>query len=244
MEPNQAERNPSRPDLVQDNRDNGAHGGPAHLVDVLAGAGQRDFTRLDLSDLAQITRTPLEHIRSQFASTDAWVDAYYCHLTDRYRAMVGAIPDFGDYTVGEKLLNFFLTSLDMMREHEPFVRSTYHHFILDRFTSTRFEQSVAKLFREFTEQDSRVAFSQQILLFSPVYTWWSREYLHLTGFRLSQPDSGEKVMALAEKTTGLLNEFLYNGVVDSTVDLGKYLIQSGFVTAWTPVTVLRKFLRF
>ncbi len=223
---------------------NGAREVAINLVEKLAGAGQRDYTRLDLSELAQITRTPLEVIRSRFDSTDEWVDAYYCHLTERYRVMTRAIPDFSEFTVGEKLLNFLLTSMDMMREHESFVRSTYHPFVLDRFTSTRFEHSVAELFREYTEQDRRIALTQQMLLFSPVYTWWSREYLHMTGYWLSTPDSGQQVMALAEKTAGLLNEILYNGVVDSTLDLGKYLIQNGFVSAWTPVTVLRKFLRF
>ncbi len=241
-------RSPSELELAESAQNNGTDSdhlsGQIQLVEALASAGQRDFTRLDLPDLAQITQTPLDLIRSHFSSTDEWVDAYYCHLTDRYRAMVSAIPDFSEYTAGEKLLNFFLTSMDMMGEHEPFVRSTFHPFILDRYTSTRFEKSVAELFRDFTEQDSRVAFSQQLILFSPVYTWWSREYLHMAGYRLSNPDSGGEVMALAEKTTGLLNEFLYNGVLDSTMDLGKYLIQNGFVSVRTPVTLLRKFLRF
>lgn len=238
------EQHLSDPESVKEKHTNCAVSETAHLVEILAGAGQRDYTRLDLSELARITRTPLTRIRSRFSDTDEWVDAYYVHLTERYRAMVGTIPDYHDYPVGEKLLNFFLTSLDMMHEHEPFVRTTYHPFIIDRFTSTRFEQSVARLFQEFTEQDGRVALAQQMVLLPPVYTWWSREYLHLTSYRLSHPESGEKVLALAEKTTGLLNDFLYNGVFDSSLDLGKYLIQNGFVSIRTPVNMLRKFLRF
>ena len=214
------------------------------LAEKLFRVGQRDYTRLDLADLAQITRTPLDEIRSHFRSTDEWIDACYCHMVDQYRLMTGAIPDFEEYTAGEKLLNFFLTSMDMMRDQEPFVRSTYHPFILDRFTSTRFEHSVARLFRQFTESDNRIALSHQLLLVSPVYTWWSREYLHMTGYWLTHPDSEPEVMALAEKTVNLLNEILYNGVIDNTLDLGKYLVQNGFVSVWTPVSVLRRFLRF
>jgi len=216
----------------------------ARLAEKLFRVGQRDYTRLDLTDLSQITRTPLNEIRSHFQSTDEWIDACYCHMVDQYRIMTDAIPDFEDYTVGEKLLNFFLTSMDMMRDQEPFVRSTYHPFILDRFTSTRFEHSVARLFRQFTESDNRIAFSHQLLLVSPVYTWWSREYLHMIGYWLTHPDSEPEVMALAEKTVSLLNEMLYNGVIDNTLDLGKYLVQNGFVSIWTPVSVFRKFLRF
>ena len=214
------------------------------LAEKLFRVGQRDYARLDLADLSQITRTPLDEIRTHFQSTDEWIDACYCHMVDEYRIMTGVIPDFEDYTAGEKLLNFFLTSMDMMRDREPFVRSTYHPFILDRFTSTRFEHSVARMFRQFTESDSRIALSQQLLLVSPVYTWWSREYLHMTGYWLTHPDSEPEVMALAEKTVSLLNEMLYNGVLDNTLDLGKYLIQNGFVSVWTPVSVFRKFLRF
>ena len=216
----------------------------ARLAEKLFRVGQRDYSRLDPADLAQITRTPLDEIRSHFRSTDEWIDACYCHMVDQYRIMTAAIPDFDDYTAGEKLLNFFLTSMDMMRDQEPFVRSTYHPFILDRFTSTRFEHSVARLFRQFTESDSRIALSHQLLLVSPVYTWWSREYLHMTGYWLAHPDSEPEVMALAEKTVKLLNEILYNGVIDNTLDLGKYLVQNGFVSVWTPVSVLRRFLRF
>ncbi len=213
-------------------------------VDKLILAGRQDYQRLSLSDMAQITQTPLDQIERHFSSTDEWIDAFYCQFVDQYRVMADAVPDFERYTVGEKLLNFFLTSMDIMRDHEHLVRSTYHPFILDRFTSTRFEQSVADLFREFTEQDGRIALSNQMLLFSPVYTWWSREYLHMTGYWLNHTGSEQQVMALAEKTTSLLNEILYNGVFDKTLDLGKYLIDNGFVSARTPISILRKFLRF
>ncbi len=214
------------------------------LIDKLIHAGQRDYRNLSLPDMAQITQTPLDDIRTHFRSTDEWIDAFYCQLVDQYRIMVEAVPDFGNYTVGEKLLNFCLTSMDMMRDHEHLVRSTYHPFILDRFTSTRFEQSVAELFRGFTEQDGRIAMTNQLLLVSPVYTFWSREYLHMTGYWLSHPGSEQQVLALAEKTTSLLNEILYNGVFDKTFDLGKYLIEAGLISPWTPVSVIRRFLRF
>ncbi len=216
----------------------------AYLVDALLKAGQRDYRKLTLSDLAQITQTPLDEITACFQSTDDWIDAFYCELVQQYQVMVERVPDFENYTVGEKLLNFCLTSMDMMRDHEHLVRSTYHPFILDRFTSTRFEHVVADLFRGFTEQDGRVAMSNQLLLVSPIYTWWSREYLHMIGYWLSHPESDHQVMALAEKTTSLLNEILYNGVFDRAIDLGKYLFEAGFVSAWTPVSVIRKFLRF
>ncbi len=215
-----------------------------YLIDALRQAGQRDYRKLTLSDLAQITQTPLDEITPYFQSTDDWIDAYYCELVEQYQVMVQTVPDFENYTVGEKLLNFCLTSMDMMRDHEQLVRSTYHPFILDRFTSTRFEQMVADLFRGFTEQDCRVAMTNQLLLVSPVYTWWSREYLHMTGYWLSHPGSDHQVMALTEKTTSLMNEILYNGVFDKTLDLGKYLFEAGLVSPWTPVSVIRKFLRF
>ncbi|MFO8030346.1 MAG: hypothetical protein R6U28_10820 [Cyclonatronaceae bacterium] len=218
--------------------------GRTHLVGKLIEAGQRDYTQLDLSDMAQITRTPLDEISSHFRDVDEWIDAFYCMLVEQYRDMTLAIPDFEQYTVGEKLLNFSLSSMDMMGDHEHLVRSTFHPFILDRFTSTRFEHSVAALFREFTDQDERIAMSNQLFLVSPVYTWWSREYLHLIGYWLEKPGSEPELMALAEKTTTLLNEILYNGVFDKTLDLGKYLVENGFVTPRAPLSILRRLLRF
>ena len=214
------------------------------LIEKLIQSGQRNYGKVDLADMAQITQTPLADIKRHFRSTDEWIDAFYCQIVAEYRIMMEAIPDFQQYTMGEKLANFCFTSMDVMRDHEQLVHCTYHPFILNRFTSTHFERSVEELFREFTVDDNRIALSNQLLLISPVFTYWSREYLYMIGYWLSHPDSDEEIMVLVEKMTSLLNEILYNGVLDKTLDLGKFLIENGFVSPWTPVSILRRFMRF
>ena len=213
------------------------------LTDKLIMAGPRDYTRIDLADMAQITQTPLETIERNFRDVDEWIDVFYCRIVDEYRLMAAQIPDLDNYTVGEKLSNFCLASMDMMRDHENLIRSTYHPFILDRFTTTKFEKAVEQLFREFTEKDGRVALSNQLLMVSPVYMFWSREYLHMIGYWLENPSSEEKVMALTEKTTALLNEILYNGVFDKAADLGRYIIGNGIFAPFTPAKLAKRILR-
>ncbi len=213
------------------------------LTDKLILAGPRDYTRLDLDELARITETPPDKVHRNFDDVDEWIDAFYCRIVDEYRLMAAQIPDLHEYTVGEKLSNFCLASMDMMRDHENLIRSTYHPFILERFTATRFEKEVELLFREFTEKDGRVALSNQLLLTGPVYMFWSREYLHMIGYWLENPGSEDQVMALMEKTTSLLNEILYNGVVDKAADLGKYIINNGLFSAFTPAKLARRIFR-
>lgn len=214
------------------------------LLEKLLAAGRRDYKKLDLADMAKITRTPKHHIENHFRNTDEWIDGFYCHLVDQYHEMIRNVPDFEKYTAGEKMANFCLTSMDMMREHEELVFCTYHPFILNRFTSTRYEHSVYELFKNFTTADNRIATSNQLLLFSPVYTCWTREYLHMIGYWIEHPDSENQMMALIEKTTDLLDDILYYGALDKAADLTKYLYNNGFLSVTTPFSLVRRFLRF
>lgn len=214
------------------------------LIEKLAGAGCQDYESLDLSDMARITNMPESCIKNHFQNIDEWIDAFYCFLIEQYHVMLIDVPDYDGYTVGEKLLNFGLSSMDLMREHNALVNSTFHPFIFNRFTSTRFEKLVEEMFRKFTEQDGRVALSNQLVLISPVYTFWSREYLNMIHYWVQHPGSDQKVMGLMEKSTTLLNEILYNGVFDKACDLGKYVINNEFLSLLTPLSIARRFLRF
>lgn len=214
------------------------------LIEKLAAAGQQDYESLGLSDLARITNMPESCIKNHFQNVDEWIDAFYCFLVEQYRAMLMDVPDYDQYTVGEKLLNFGLSSMDLMRENYELVGSTFYPFIFNRFTSTRFEKLVEEMFREFTEQDGRVALSNQLVLISPVYTIWSREYLNMINYWVQHPGSEQKVMGLMEKSATLLNEILYNGVFDKAFDLGKYVINNEFLSLLTPLSVARRIFRF
>lgn len=198
-----------------------------------------------LDKLTVFSGVDAKYVRNQFEYTDEWIDEFYCSLVDHYREMVSDIPDYASYTAGEKLANFFLTSMDLLRENMELVRSTYHPNILDRLTRTRFEQKVEVLFQEIISDDNRIASSSRLLLIGPFYTLLSREYLILTGRWLDQPELENTLLALIEKSSTLLNEFLYSGVVDKAWDLGSFVMQHGLLAmSLSPVSIARRFLRF
>ncbi|MDG5768269.1 hypothetical protein QA596_12465 [Balneolales bacterium ANBcel1] len=214
------------------------------LCEQLLNSNAANYTSVGVSDLAGFAGVPLDKANTHFRSANDWIDSCYCLLAERYRQMTNRVPGYEEYSTGEKLVNFTLTSMDMMRDYQHFVDGTFHHFILNRFTASAFEKDVQRLFEDFVKQDGRVAYAQQILLISPFYTLAAREYLHLLGYWISHPNSEEEIMALCEKSARLLNELLYNGILDNAADLGRFLYQNNFLSVTTPFVIVRRLLRW
>lgn len=183
-------------------------------------------------------------VRTHFADMDAWISASWCRVPERYLQMIEQVPDISEYTAGERLANYVYASMDIMREEHTFYQTTFNQAIYDRYTSSDFETRVKRLFDEVVSNDPAIASSSRLVLIPAVFGFWSREYLHLVKEWLEQSATEEQTMALVEKSTTLLNEFLYNGVIDKTFDFGRYLIGNGLVSVSTPVQLLRRHLRW
>lgn len=214
------------------------------LADLLPRLYSEGKSTDSLDETAIAAQLRPQTVRGHFADMDAWIAAAWCRVPERYIHMMQQVPDISEYTAGERLGNFVYASMDIMREELSFYRETFNKAIYDRYTSSDFELQVKQLFDEVVSNDPAIASSSRLVLFPAVFGFWSREYLHLLKEWLEESATEEQTMALVEKSTTLLNEFLYNGVIDKTVDFGRYLIGNGLVSATTPIELLRRHLRW
>lgn len=177
-----------------------------------------------IKDIArQMDITPAE-IFNYFPNKKAILEFYYASLIVRYELMIDEIDDFESYTIGEKLSNFAFTNFDMLREKEAFVKDTFRDYILHPFTKTDFEKEIERLLKQFLQNDDRISVSSTLALNSYSYAFLKRQYLELLRFWLNDTsDNKELTMELTDKVTGVLQELLYNPVLDKGLDLLKFM---------------------
>lgn len=167
--------------------------------------------------------TPAE-VFNYFPNKKAILEFYYASLVIRYELMIDQIDDFESYTIGEKLSNFAFTNFDMLAEKEAFVEDTFSEYILHSFSKTDFEKEIERLFKQFLQADDRISISSTLALNSYSYAFLKRQYLELLRFWLNDTsENKELTMELTDKVTGVLEELLYNPVLDKGLDLLKFM---------------------
>ncbi len=167
--------------------------------------------------------TPAE-VFNYFPNKQAILQFYYTAIVFRYRLMIDEIEHFDSYTIGEKLSNFTYTIFDILDEKETFVERTFQSLILCSYSKTEFEKEVESLMADFLEDDNNLSVSSTTILNHYFYAFLRRQYLELIRFRLSDASEGhELTMQLTDKLTNLLQELLYNRVLDQGFELGKFI---------------------
>ncbi|MGM0546370.1 MAG: hypothetical protein ACQEST_06570 [Bacteroidota bacterium] len=177
-----------------------------------------------IKDIArQMDITPAE-VFNYFPNKKAILAFYYASLVVRYELMIDEIDGFESYTIGEKLSNFAFTNFDMLREKEAFVKDTFSSYILQSYSKTSFEKEIERLLKQFLQNDERIAVSSTLALNSYSYAFLKRQYLELLRFWLNDTsENKELTMELTDKVTGVLQELLYNPVLDKGLDLLKFM---------------------
>jgi AcrR family transcriptional regulator len=177
-----------------------------------------------IKDIAkQIDITPAE-VFNYFPNKKAILEFYYASLIIRYELMIDEIDDFESYTLSEKLSNFAFTNFDMLREKEGFVEATLSDYILNSFTKTDFEKELERIIKQFLENDEQISVSSTLVLNSYSYTFLRRQYLELLRFWINDTsENKELTMELTDKATAVLQELMYNPVLDKSFDLVKFM---------------------
>lgn len=178
----------------------------------------------NIKDVAQkVGITPAE-VFNYFPNKQAILQFYYTAIVFRYRLMIDEIEHFDSYTIGEKLSNFAYTTFDILDEKEAFVERTFQSLILCSYAKTDFEKEVEALMADFLEDDNNLSVSSTTILNRYFYAFLRRQYLELIRFRLSDASEGhELTIQLTDKLTNLLQELLYNRVLDQGFELGKFI---------------------
>ncbi|WP_440999658.1 hypothetical protein [Fodinibius sp. SL11] len=177
-----------------------------------------------IKDIAkQIDITPAE-VFNYFPNKKTILEFYYASLIIRYEMMIDEIDDFASYTLSEKLSNFAFTNFDMLREKEAFVEATLSDYILNSFTKTNFEKELERIIKQFLKNDDHISVSSTLVLNSYSYTFLRRQYLELLRFWINDSsENKELTMELTDKATAVLQELMYNPVLDKSFDLFKFI---------------------
>lgn len=177
-----------------------------------------------IKDVARKIDVDPAEIFDYFPNKDAILEFYYASLVIRYEMMIEEIDDFESYTLSEKFSNFAFTSFDMLREKEAFIEPTFEKSILLSFSKTDFEKEVERLIKRFLENDSQVSITSTLVLNDYAYSFLRRQYLELVRFWLNDTsEDKELTMELTDKLTGVLEEMVYNPVLDKSFDLLKFM---------------------
>lgn len=177
-----------------------------------------------IKDIAkEIDITPAE-VFNYFPNKKAILEFYYASLVIRYEMMIDTIDDFESYTLSEKLSNFAFTNFDMLQEKEAFVKETLSEYILNSFSKTNFEKELERLIKKFLENDDHISISSTLVLNSYSYSFLRKQYLELLRFWINDTSEDRELsMELTDKTTAVLQELMYNPVVDKSFDLFKFI---------------------
>ncbi len=177
-----------------------------------------------IKDVAHAVDLDPAEVFNYFPNKKAILKFYYASLIIRYEMMIDEIDGFESYTLSEKLSNFAFTSFDMLREKEPFVEATFKDYIIHCFGKTDYEKEVERLIKQFLENDSQISIASTLVLNEYAYSFLRRQYLELVRFWLNDTsEDKELTMELTDKVTGVLQEFIYNPVLDKSFDLLKFM---------------------
>lgn len=177
-----------------------------------------------IRDVAEKVGLDPGEIFNYFPDKKTILQFYYFSLNVRYESMVDDIEDFDSYTISEKLSSFIYASFDMLQEKEEFVQHTFEDFILKRCNKTPYEKEIEELFQRFLENDERKSISSTVLMHEYGYSFLRRQYLELVRFWIQDTSEGKELsMELTDKLTGLLQEVLYDAVLDKGLDLVRFM---------------------
>ena len=180
-----------------------------------------------IHEVAMTLATDSEHIYHYFKNRWEILDFYYQSLVTRYRLMTLEIEDYQHFSLAEKLSNFAYSSLGMLGEQKTFVAQTFDRFVLNASPKSSLESEAERLLRDFIEEDSFTGNFQAILARYGGYSILARELLQIVAFWLKDQSShAETTQAFIDKWSRFIEELFYNKILDSGLDLSKYLMQN------------------
>jgi len=193
-----------------------------------------------IKDVAKEVDIDPAEVFNYFPNKESILRFYYAGLVFRYELMIDEIDDFDSYTLSEKFSNFAFASFDMLSEKQAFVEGTFDKLIMRSFANTDFEEEIERLIKQFLEEDQQLSMSSTVVLNSYFYTFLRWQYLELVRFWLNDSsEDKELTMELVDKLTGVLQELMYNAILDKGFDLAKF-IASNRKTFFTNIPIVKQ----
>lgn len=176
-----------------------------------------------LRNIAKKADCTVEDIQAIYPGKQAILKGYYALIPDRYRTTVQEIEGFETLSIGDQISNYVYTTFDILSEQRDFVEETFEENI-HRGGKSSWERESAKIFSKLIESDPRIPQMNKLLLRDFMFDILAKEYLQIVRFWLHDDSEGsERTLALVDKIATFGADIAYSGVLDSGLDLAKYV---------------------
>ena len=180
--------------------------------------------RFTISSLSKELKMKPETIYSLFPNRSSILRYYYTSRVLICRDQNQSIDGYDNFSLSEKLSNFFLTLIDLFGDKREFVLATYKEFVVCSVTRNKFEPEFKDEIRNIFLSDDKIATSSRIFFNSIL---WHAIYLQfhvlIKFWKEDESRNYENTMALIDKWSTFTEELFYNKVLDKGFDFGKFL---------------------
>lgn len=141
-----------------------------------------------------------------------------------YREQTKSIEGYSDFSLNEKLSNFFLTLLDQFMEYREFILNSYNKFISKNPSCTSFEREFKDELKIIFQSDQNISGSSRFFVNSLLYkTIYYHFHALILFWSKDESEKYEQSFALIDKWCSLIEELFYSKIVDKGFDFGKFL---------------------
>lgn len=183
-----------------------------------------DRRSLNFDEVARRSGTSADDLRSIYPVMADLLRSYYTDALSRYRLMESAVPEFGSYTLAEKMATLVFSYSDELEVVGGYAAETYQSSLHDAKLKQNLANGVQRLVHSYLASDEQIS---PLVRYIPgldlstgiqkVVVWLIKERI----FDLSIDK--EQSAALTDKTCTLIQSLLYTGTVDHAIDFFRYL---------------------
>lgn len=180
----------------------------------------------DFCAFANIERSAFKaHFKSLFGIERQIWESFALETLQR----ISTVPEYQEFAASEKLLAFYYTFLEVIKQDEAFVRLNLKRMKQSAFLSD-YTDKLRASFGRFVEAILQEAANNEEVKLRPLIAtqypnlFWLQMIAILNFWNKDSSEDKEQTDAFVEKSVQLSFDLLSKGPVDSAFDLGKFLL--------------------
>jgi hypothetical protein len=183
--------------------------------------------RFTIQSLAEDIKMDSKQIFDLFPNRSSILRYYYESRLIIYREQLDKIDGYSNFSLSEKLSNFFISILDQFQDQREFILISYKKMLIQNCDSPPFEQQFKKELKNIFTQDDNISISSKPFINKILYHTIYIQFHGLIWFwSKDESRQNENCLALIDKWSNLTEEAFYSKILDKGFDFGKFLIFS------------------
>lgn len=190
---------------------------------VAAGLYMADRRNLSFDEVAIRSGISVNDLKTAYPIMADLLRGYYLEAWQRYVDMESVVPEFGSYTMAEKLATLVFSYCDELDTVEGFASETSHVLLRHETTKSTLVAGIRQRIELYVATDDHVSPLIKYIPAIDLGRWVQVAILWLIEKRVSDssPDK-ERSSALTDKACTLIQSMTYTGTIDHAVDFFKY----------------------